>query len=286
MSFYIESPFDPIVDVHWKKKKPDGPPDPGLGPPYCGRYGWGSVVAFIDPGTIGSLPYGPNQFIPMVGTFSTVKADRVYGGLSPDGEFMLEPTPTMTATADGLHVQAIYLGSTTMSFSTNQLMFIRDFNGLAGVFSWVVPMAEGQTADGIPMVIKTYTINMEWFSAFAEAEVGLGISHPIPGFSGTVRGPTVPAVILGNSAGGSASYTYDFKYVDWAKGNIRVNEGNQYDPNLGGPALLWWMERRASPTWTVRSQFMSQILFGLDDHYTWEIVAGCQPRPPIFLEEP
>ena len=68
MPYYAESPFERIVSVHWKK---NGEPPPDLGPPYCGRYGFGLILDTEIGGVPYGSPYGPNQFPPMIGTFST-----------------------------------------------------------------------------------------------------------------------------------------------------------------------------------------------------------------------
>ena len=149
-------------------------------------------------------------------------------------------------------------------------------------------MAAGASGPGglnnppTPIVIKSYTINMEWVGHFSDPlhEVGLGFTHPIPHWSGSVPRPSVPAVTLGSNLGGSASYFYDFKYFTY--GITPVTESNQFNPGLGGPTYVWWMVRQAGFTsWSAQSQFMRSTIIGPDDHYTWEIVAECQLFHPI-----
>lgn len=277
MSYFGESPLERIVDVHWKKKDGD-PPNPGddNNPPYCGRYGYGAVV-----GGPSALPFGPNAFIPMVGSFSTTKGDPVYGGLTYPKTAMLNPVDMITAYPAGLHATFILLQASNIVFSNVQLNGIVDFQGNLGHFNWTVPMATGQSADGIPMVIKSYTIRMEWSRSFVEISpppgtYGLGMSHPTLGTSP----PREPFMILGSTQGGSASYTYDFKVKEWYTGQAT---GDTHDPNVGGNAILWWMERHArEERWSATTHFMDTTLIVENDWYTWEIIGNCQPFPNLF----
>jgi hypothetical protein len=283
---FVEDPWSRVVAVHWADDGgPTEPPVPGA--PYCGRYGYGARME--DIGTlITALPFGPNQLPPMAGTFSTGSntgegGGARYGGLNGA---LMHPVETMTAAPYGLVATSIFLGPATMTFTNNQLMSMQDAGGEYGSIGWVVPMAEGQTTFGgipIPIVIKSYAISMDWAGSYVDPddEVGIGISHPIHDFTGVVLPPPEPAVVLGPRLGGSGAFVYDFKYAEWASGNIHVNEGNQYDPGLGGPAFLWWMTRRAGGTWNGSGQFMLSTLVGLGDDYTWEIVGTCQPEPPL-----
>ena len=270
---YVEFPFDQIFELHVKKK--DEPPDGEYpaGAPYCGRYGYGARMEEV-PGLISAVPYGPNQQAPMIGTFPTSYA---HGGIN-------HPLPgspeTFTAAPFGLHVFALWLGPQVITFSNNQLIGIQDEFGKTGLYGWVEHMATGQSG-GIAIVVKSYTINLEWagnWSSHADG-VGLGFTHIAPGYSGPVPRPAEPAEVLGSARGGSGSFFYDFKAADYWHGNIEVDEGNQFDPGLGGPAYLWWMSRRGSGSWGASAQFMTSVLLGLGDWYTWEIIAECQLFP-------
>ena len=281
MSYYGESPLERITDVHWKKKK-DPPPDDGHPPPYCGRYGYGGKMDFLNPGLITSLPYGPNQFPPFVGTFRTdsnIGSDGTdYGAI---GTPMLDPPPTLTA-GYGLHAASLGLNSTSLDFTNNQLIGIPTGYGSTGV-SWTVPMVGGYEGR-VPRVIKSYTLTFEWAGAYGgEDEFGIGISHPKLG-TYTAKAPPEP-FMSGLQSGGAISFTYDFKWLEWAKNEIIVNDSNQFDPTLGGPAMLWAMARRKTGAtfqpWGSRGYFASAQI-GLGDWYTWEIVAACQPMPNIF----
>lgn len=278
MSYYIEDPLDRIVDVHWKKKPPE-PPDPEVGS-YCGRYGYGGMWVEI-PGALVIAPYGPNLFIPFVGTFKTDVHDPVYGGLTAPKESMAEPVDTMTAYDSGLHATGINLLGNSMEFSNFQIQSIASKSGLVGQFRWTVPMATGRSADDKPMVIKTYTIKMDWLGIGLEGDFGIGISHRVPR-SGPLQPPPEPAV-FGSQAGGSLSYVYDFRYADWQQGNIPVNAGNQYDPKLGGPAFLWSMSRGPGGGAWGGSPIFGMTGGYVGSWYTWEIIGACQPQPPIIL---
>jgi hypothetical protein len=283
---FVEDPWSRIVAVHWADEGgPTEPPD--RGPPYCGRYGYGARVE--DIGAVRSaVPFGPNQLPPMIGTFSTASntgpAGERYGGFD---RATLHPMPTLTAPSSGLVVTNIFLSDSNMTFTNNQLIGIQDVSGNVGMINWAVPMAEGQNATGIPIVIKSYSIEMEWLGHYVDPldEVGLAVSHPRPGYTGAVPRPPGPAVVLGSALGGSGSFFYDFKYAAWARGDIHVTEANQFDPALGGPALLWWMARRKTGTgmtaWSASAQFMASTLVGLNDHYTWEVIATCQTMPAL-----
>lgn len=277
MPYFGESPLERVVDVHWKKKKPDEPPGGDTNPPYCGHYGWGTIQGFVNPGLISALPYGRNQFIPFVGTFSTTKADPVYGGLTLSNESMMTPVDTITAAPYGLHAISILLQYTDMVFTNGQLMAIPDLQGRIGQFNWTVPMAYGQSPDGAQMVIKTYTINMAWHTS-NDAEWGLGITHP---WSGAVAAPPAPFVVFA-AGDGAASYTYQFKVKEWLTFTAVPDAGNQHDPDLGGPGFLWWMSRRPGSSWSADTRFMLSTLIAVDDWYTWEIVGSCQPMPNLF----
>jgi hypothetical protein len=275
---FVEDPWTRIVGGR-KKKKPPEPPD--RSPPYCGRYGFGSIV--ID---LGGIPYGPNQFAPMIGTFWTNQmnfvGDLQVGGLSPA---ILAP-PTLNAGPYGIYAANMYLSSSNLSFTTNQLYFgLPDPNGRYGVYRWVVPMVGGQDADGIPRVIKSYIINVDFAGRALAGDYdafGIGISHPLPTVSVAepvqINPPPVPAAIV--SPGDT--YIYDFQYERWANNESRVDEGNQFDPNLGGPAVLWWMAQPHGSSGWLRAQnvFMAtNILIGVGDWYTWEVIAECQAMP-------
>ena len=285
MSYYIEDPIGRIVDVHWKKKKDDEPPpDPGYPPAYCGRYGYGSKMDLAPSGIITALPYGPNQFPPFVGTFRTdgnTGADGTqYGRISTP---MRDPVPTLTA-GQGLHAGGVVLNATALDFSNNQLAGIPNDFGGTGV-NWSVPMVGGYEGR-VPRVIESYDINFEWVNVqpgIAADEFGIGISHPKSG-TFTAKPPPQP-FMSGLQSGGTISFVYDFKWLEWAKGEIVVTDANQFDPTLGGPALLWAMTRRkigaSYQPWGSYGYFMGPMI-GLGDWYTWEIIAACQPQPPLF----
>jgi hypothetical protein len=280
VTVFVEDPWSRIVAVHWED---DGEPEPPeYGPPYCGRYGYGAIMA--DTGTlITAIPYGPNQLPPMVGTYAT---SGPHGGIN-------HPLPgnpeTLTAAPYGLIAQTIWLGANHITFTNNQLIYIPDQSGNIGSYGWIEHMATGHTAPtsppGVPLVVKSYTINMEWVGHWVDPldECGLGFTHPIPGWSGAIPRPSEPAVVLGSDLGGSASFFYDFKAEAYWNNDIHVTEENQFDPGLGGPAYVWWMSRRKTGTgytvWGSTSQFMVTTIVGLGDHYTWEIIADCQPFP-------
>jgi len=285
MPYFAESPFTRIVDVHWKKKKPDDG-SPGDNPPYCGRYGWGEIVV-AEGGYRG--PYGPNQFIPFVGTYSTRKHDPVYGGLISDSP-MRSPVDSMTAPAPGtgqFPANSILLAMTGMGISNSQIAGIINWEGQMGHFYWSVPMASGQSPDSKSMVVKSYTITVEYTSAYDEPNsmFGLGLSHPI---KGEVHAPPKPLLIVGSFAHGAASYTYDYKVKETMNYENIPNESNQFDPGLGGDAFLWWMETRPGLlppdelTWSANPDFMDRTLNGVGDYYFWSIVANCEPMPNLF----
>jgi hypothetical protein len=276
---FVEDPWSRIVDVHWKKKKPD-PPD--YAPPYCGYYGYGAIMESYGAGLVDSVPYGRNQFIPFVGTFSTEKIDPVYGGLRGDGT-MQEPVETMTAHQLGQHASSILLQMNDLLFQDFQIFNIRNQAGEPGHFYWIVPMAGGQSPDGIPMVIKSYTINMSYHSVNFDPELlfGLGMSHPLP-HGGEPIVPKVPFLVVGGSTDGAASYTYDFKVKETLSYQNIPNAGNVNDPNLGGPAFIWFMEKRANSDWSWSPDFMDLVLYDEGSWYAWEIIGSCQPMPNLF----
>jgi len=281
MTFFVEDPWTRVVAIHFEE---DPEPTPGV-PAYCGRYGYGAATGTSSTGIITSIPYGPNQLPPMTGTFSTTNATgpagEQYGSLTGNP---MHPTATLTAPGGGLVATSIFLLGNEITFTNSQLMFIQDVAGGYGTIGWSVPMATGNPTGTRPIVIKSYTIEMAWASHAGE-EVAIGVSHPVPGHTGTLPRPTVPAAEFGTTSSGSATFVYDFKYAQWARGEIVVTPENQFDPNLGGPAILWWMNRRRNgdgsyTPWGAGSQFMWNIIIGhRDDHYTWEIIAECQLQP-------
>src|SRR6185369_228358 len=115
-------------------------------PPYCGRYGYGAIVAVLasEGGLTSTIPYGPDQLPPMIGTFSTTSntgpGGARYGGLSRP---LLHPVETMTASAYGLIATNIVLDNGFVSFTDQQLMGLQDANGNVGTVRWNVPMATG-----------------------------------------------------------------------------------------------------------------------------------------------
>jgi hypothetical protein len=275
---YVEDPTMQIVDVRLKKKKPDEfPPEPGTS--YCGRYGHGLIVD--APNHV--RPYGTNQLPPMVGTFYTDKPN-----VGPEGErygnivgIMLDPVETLTAAFDGaMNVLGMTLRDSDIEFTNNQLGQIPDINSNRGGIHWRVPMAEGENSAGVPVVIKSYTIHMEWQNTTPSlpCQLGLGMSH----FLGrTINKPKEPFLVLGDYLTGIATYTYDFKWLEWYNGII-VTPDNQFEPATGGPAFLWLMDRHFNGTsWGAWSAVGSLgfPLFGPGDYYVWEIVAECQPMP-------
>lgn len=279
---FAEFPVDNIVAVHWDDEGPP-PEPPDHGPPYCGRYGWGLYVE--DPFS-SVIPYGPNQLPPMTGTFFTAsntgpEGER-YGGLNRP---LLYPVETLTA-FEAMHVTNIFLDGNAMTFTNNQLIGLQDSEGNRGTVRWRVPMAEGQDSAGVGRIVKSYTIDMEWFSHLdlgSIDEVGIGISHPIPHWTGALPQPPEPAMVLGLLYGGSASFVYDFKPDTYWQ--TPINESNQFDPDVGGPVYLWWMQRQEVgigqlTAWGATSQFMVTTVLASTDYYIFEIVAECQRFHP------
>jgi hypothetical protein len=280
---FVEDPTMRIVGVHWADDD-GGPPEPPTDTAYCGAYGFGARME-LRGSLITAIPYGPNQFPPMVGTFSTTG-----GNIGPAGEnygFMagvpLHPIDTMTAAPYGLIAYWPFLEGNFLTFTNQQLAGIQDYTGAIGTIKWAVPMATGRNASGVPIVIKKYTVNMSWLSHFVAAgdQVGIGISHPLtsPPVGFVYRPPPAPHQVLGPRSGGSGTFVYDFKYEQL--GDVAITVDNQYDRALGGPAWVWWMTRSASGAWGGSQIFMGTTLVGLNDWYLWDIVAECQPMPAL-----
>ncbi len=276
---YVEYPTDVTTALHWADDDDDEEPPPPPPPPIpTGNvYGYGTIVAPTG-GIIGAVPYGPIQKAPFVGKFNDPlnPLPVLSGGLEHpyDGG-------VITASPDGLHAASLLLNPSALVFTNTQLSLLRDATGKLAPNGWTVPMAIGGS-----VVVKSYTIKMEWSGGFVDGadQVGLGITHPIsgaPGVAVKVPAPPEPFLILGSRREGSASYKYDFKYAAWFLGNSPVNTGNQFDPSIGGPAYLWWMTRRLAGDGTYgpwgAGQFMLSTVVGLGDHYTWQIASEIEP---------
>ena len=286
---YTEFPTDRIVDVRFKKKS-DGPPPPNpFGDPYCNVYGYGAIIEQVGF-VITAVPFGPNIFPPFTGTFSLVGLNGpqgLYGGLTAP----YRGATTMTA-GIGLIAAGMLLTGSTLDFTNQQLMELSDPPyAPVGTYGWTVPMVGGGVPRDptkpelgyIPMVIDTYEIEWNAEPASGALEFGLGISHPLSNPpSGTIlSAPPEPQV-----PGGSGSYSYDFQWKAWALGELPpITEANQYDATIGGPAFLWWMQRRTGITqnWSsTNSQFGGFATGFIGENYTWQISATCMPEPPLF----
>jgi hypothetical protein len=289
--------FDPwhtIIAVQWDKKpeEPPPPPPPPSGQPYCGSYGYGEIVQSVSPDRISAVPYGPILKAPFVGTFST---RLPVGPGGRDGHLSHVNTdlshlddngaPIITADPFGNIATSILLEYTSLSFTNFQLLGeLINADGSPDNNGWTVPMAQGGFP---PNVVTGYNIRMDWNIVSGTVDdrdqVGLGMTHPFK--VGTLPAPSVPFAILGSRTGGSASYFYDFKYLDFARRGIGIfTEANQFDPAVGGPAVLWWMSKRWFETeWFASSEFMWNILSQIGDNYTWQITATCAPEPPFIF---
>lgn len=278
---FVEDPFDRIVNVHWKKKKDDQPPDDGYPPAYCGRYAYGP---------------GLEMYPPFHGTF------RTSSNVGPNGnQYGAVITPMQvdpgTITAEGgLHATHLVLNANQLSFTNAQLMRIASaVQPIPGFFTgvnWGVPFALGYI-DRLPVVIKSYHINFDYGTTDVHGndQFGIGISHPIsiPGEGyKTLAEPPEP-FITGAGVGGSLSFDYDFKWREWIRNEIPVNAGNQHDPNLGGPAVLFAMYRPYDindPIHPFRDWFTDGWFHvpagGPGSYYRWEVIGQCQQMPSIF----
>jgi hypothetical protein len=286
---YTEFPTDRIVDVHFKSHIGPPPPNP-FGEPYCGSYGYGAVIETVGF-VVSAVSTGPNIFPPFIGTFSLITANGpngIYGGLNHP--YRGAPT-TMTAAPYGLIASSLALNATSLDFTDQQLMSLSDLPFVpVGGFGWTVPMVKGGVLIDpshpefgyIQLVIDTYDIEWKADPAIGAFEFGLGISHPLsnPPPGNIFSAPPEPQVI-----GGSGSYTYDFQWKLWIDDLLPpITTANQYDATIGGPALLWWMQRRTgAPNWdTTNTQFGGFANGVIGDSYTWEIRATCMPEPSLF----
>ena len=311
---YTEFPVDLVTNIHFKKKN-GGDSSPCVDSDLlCNHYGYGQTIAWAPGPIITSVPFGPNQNPPFVGTYSTIGTNGpggIYGGvLHPIADSNGNLITTLTGSTGGslsYIAQFLQLTGSSLIFTNFQLLSLVDpISHATGWEEWIVPMAEGSVCtqigtepggvdkDGnpieipvispIPQVIKSFTINMAWQTAGRGDLVGVGISHPLTA-TGIVTPPPVPQFPVGSlGGGGSGSVTYDFKYAEWAAasltGDYIITEANQYDVGVGGPAFVWWMTNRGTG-WTAASEgpFMLGTINALGDWYTWEVVAACQPLP-------
>lgn len=281
---FVEDPWSRIVDVHWKKKS-GSPPDFVPSPSYCGHYGFGSIMT--NTGTvITGRPFGSNQFAPFVGSYFLNKmntSDELFTGALTGPPVGTGPDTVESAAPNGLHANLVMLGPGFLLFTNTQIQAYQAFpGGPIGTLNWAVPTAQGQETEGVFTVIGSYDIDVQYerpsgFGGGDQFQFGIGISHPLPG--GALVGPPEPVVVVGNGDAGAGSFSYDFKYADYAADNIHFDAGNQFDPSTGGPAYLWWMRRRnlgsGFGAWSSSSQFMANILLGVGDFYLWDIVANC-----------
>jgi hypothetical protein len=279
---YVEFPTDVIIDVHFKKKSggpPTGPcPD---GAPYAGSYTYGAHVAQV--GYV--ITYTPDNAVePFVGSF---KSGEVYGPSGHYGALSTTPDPDVVITAGiyGLAAAAMTLNPTSLMFTNAQIMqLVAQGEHSPGGVNWVVPMVTGSERfpDGscIPHVIDHYHVELSWSDAAPYSDLwGFGIVHPMT-HGGPIVAPPVPNGPIGN---GFLALDYDFQWKNWVLNEWgEINEGNQYDASIGGPAVIMLMVGNAtSGRWTSWGWFgaTGQVP---GDKYQWTVSATTILEPSLF----
>jgi hypothetical protein len=273
LGVYTEFPVDLVTDVHFKQKPDDGGSPSWDFTGYCSPgYGFGaSGTVYWNESLGNSVPYGPNQYAPFVGTFPTSKLSQSADGKTIYGSLLVPPVPdpgTITATPYGNHALSVQLDPLSLRFITTQLM---DFVPL-GQVEWLVPMAMGVDHAGIPINVLKYQIDMTWSAATGinvAYEYGIGVHYPLPD-GGVSPLPDEPTVSFGIGAS-SGTYIWEVPYGD--------PDPNKYKPILG------WMRRGwddiGSGGWVGDDAFMVNTLqHPAANFYTWKVTPTCVARLP------
>jgi hypothetical protein len=185
---YVEFPTDLVRRIVLPKKPDDGGGGDDGGGHFCGSYGYGAITAFVTPGLISDVPYGPSLAEPFVGPIHF--GDQVVAQAAPYGQ-----------AAEGLA-----LNLSGIDFTTPQTREL----------SHTIPgMSERFTAN-LVVGYETlgYQLDFAWFSS-ATITVELP-GQPLYGldFQNAEHPelPFTPRIIMGTAIGeGGFSYFYDFK---------------------------------------------------------------------------
>ena len=276
---YVEDPIMRIVDVHWKKKKPDEPPGADIDDRWCATpYGWGAEYIGGPGGGGPRIPRGPFQLPPFVGTFTLgsagvypPKGDYInYGGLNrlPPGA---SPSDTHTAGPYIDLAEFLYIDWSHIEFQTAWTQSL----GTTPVANWTIGMSGGDFLPEFPSwTVLNYEFDFEWDGGELDGEVGIGISHPRDDGHGMTI-PTTPAAVLGPSHAGRAHWSYRTRYLyyffrNFPGGPGPIGPGNEHDIATDGPALLWWMTSLVSGEW-----LGSQYFIGHGSTAAWSVYPRC-----------
>lgn len=278
----VEDPWMRVVDIHWKKKKDDEPPPGDTDDRWCAvPYGWGA--AYVD--TIDHVnqwePIGPFQLPPFVGTF-TLGMSGIYppvgdsvnfGGLDT---FPPGTSPSDTHTAGPLidFAEFMIIDWAGIKFQTN---WTQSFvpNGF-----WNLPMAGGNFRPASPSwTVLSLEFDFEWVGAGPPGYmIGIGLSHPRDDGQ-PMTAPTTPAVVLGPEAGGRAHWSYRPKFYYYTfrnlPGGTPIDGSNEHDPNIGGPALLWYMSTGSTSSGWVSSPTFMDVAITTGGYILWSVYPIC-----------
>jgi len=92
----------------------------------------------------------------------------------------------------------------------------------------------------------------------------------------------------GSLVADALTFDYEFRWREWMRNEIPVNEGNMHDPHGGGPALFWAMINIFDPSthnlrgWVVPTGAFTTGYGTVGSFFYWTVTAQCMQMPNIF----
>lgn len=284
--YYAETPFERIVDVHWRKKE-DCPPPRAAAPHYNGFYGYG--LACTGSSFAG---YGEHQYPGCIGFSDFFSPNIISGhdcGSVYNYHYMPEEGYGGVYLEGNAYTGNLSLRQSVISFTNNELYY-GTFAGsgqpeLPAIF-WGVPMGGGETYLGCfgsgqnifaPWVPLVYHLSFQWDYA-GESGRDLGLSFTP---AGMVYQPE-PHFNIGSYRAGIFTYGYQTHFWEWfvedfTRGHHYTDQ-TAWNFGIGGPVDLWWHTSGGEGGgWrpVVSSIVLEMGLSVNGDTQTWEVVAEC-----------